>query len=448
MRHWDDEPPDAPGRDDRRARARRSGLRRRAPLARAAGPLRRSRSAATSCVTAPASTSSTRRRSRTSRCSPRRSPGAAGATASSSTGTRSGRGATGSATPGVSSARSAGSCSGSASASSSEAFCISRLTDRRLVEEGFAGTHSVLPGPVRGPGRAVAGTRTSSRSSSTRGGTSARSGFRSSWRRSPHARRQLPELRLELFGDGPDRARAERARARLGLGESVALRRPTAAGGGRAGVRTRSVRRDGVRARGIRPRRRRGGGARDAERRRRRGGERRRRARRRRTSTAPSRRHATPESLGDAIVAVVRGGAALRATTSDWFAEHADELRLERSLEVVLASYAGDEPVDDAPAEHRDALEHALARARRAAGPTARRPGRRTRSSGRRPAARHGARPARTARGGSDPRRARLGAFAPGAARCTGCGCSARPRPRCHLAPGPLRPRRRSGSRS
>jgi hypothetical protein len=37
----------------------------------------------------------------------------------------------------------------------------------------------------------------------------------------------------------------------------------------------------------------------------------------------------------------VRAGAALRETTLRWFADNADELRLERSLELVTKSYAG-----------------------------------------------------------------------------------------------------------
>jgi glycosyltransferase involved in cell wall biosynthesis len=48
---------------------------------------------------------------------------------------------------------------------------------------------------------------------------------------------------------------------------------------------------------------------------------------------------AEPALLADAIVAVVAGGPALRASTSEWFARNADRLSIERSLEQVLASY-------------------------------------------------------------------------------------------------------------
>jgi glycosyltransferase involved in cell wall biosynthesis len=53
-----------------------------------------------------------------------------------------------------------------------------------------------------------------------------------------------------------------------------------------------------------------------------------------------------PEAVADAIVRVHRGGLALRQRTARWFAENAERLSLESSLEVVLDSYAraGAEP--------------------------------------------------------------------------------------------------------
>jgi glycosyltransferase involved in cell wall biosynthesis len=52
---------------------------------------------------------------------------------------------------------------------------------------------------------------------------------------------------------------------------------------------------------------------------------------------APS---ADPECLAEAILAVAERGAALRASTADWFAANARELSLRNSLERVLESYA------------------------------------------------------------------------------------------------------------
>ena len=49
---------------------------------------------------------------------------------------------------------------------------------------------------------------------------------------------------------------------------------------------------------------------------------------------------AAAEDLAAAIVSVVVAGAAMRASTSEWFARNAERLSLERSLEQVLATYA------------------------------------------------------------------------------------------------------------
>ncbi len=50
---------------------------------------------------------------------------------------------------------------------------------------------------------------------------------------------------------------------------------------------------------------------------------------------------AEPEAVAQAIVRVHEAGPALRESTARWFAEHAEELSLEASLEKVLASYSG-----------------------------------------------------------------------------------------------------------
>lgn len=49
---------------------------------------------------------------------------------------------------------------------------------------------------------------------------------------------------------------------------------------------------------------------------------------------------AEPEAVADAIVRIFETGSALRESTTAWFAEHAEELSLESSLEKVLASYS------------------------------------------------------------------------------------------------------------
>ncbi len=49
---------------------------------------------------------------------------------------------------------------------------------------------------------------------------------------------------------------------------------------------------------------------------------------------------ADPEAIAEAIVAVHEGGLALRRSTAAWFAENAERLSLESSLQTVLAGYA------------------------------------------------------------------------------------------------------------
>jgi glycosyltransferase involved in cell wall biosynthesis len=49
---------------------------------------------------------------------------------------------------------------------------------------------------------------------------------------------------------------------------------------------------------------------------------------------------ADPQAIADAIVRVQDGGIELRRSTINWFAENADWLSLEHSLQIVLESYA------------------------------------------------------------------------------------------------------------
>ncbi len=46
-----------------------------------------------------------------------------------------------------------------------------------------------------------------------------------------------------------------------------------------------------------------------------------------------------PADLADAIVTAVQGGPALRASTAEWFAAHAEELSVRHSLQQVVAAY-------------------------------------------------------------------------------------------------------------
>jgi len=220
-----------------------------------------------------------------------------------------------------------------------QAFCISRLTERRLLAEGFRGPHAVLPGLYAGPVEAAPGEAPEP--------LVVFAGRHVKEKRVPLlvegfavARRERPSLRLAVYGDGPERPLAERHAQGLGLGGSVEFlgRRPQAeveSAFARASCVATASEREGyglivveAAARGT-----------------------------------PSvvvageenaavelvvsgvngvvAHHASAESIGAAIGEVVDRRTALRETTLRWFVEHADQLRLERSLELVTASYAG-----------------------------------------------------------------------------------------------------------
>jgi glycosyltransferase involved in cell wall biosynthesis len=58
---------------------------------------------------------------------------------------------------------------------------------------------------------------------------------------------------------------------------------------------------------------------------------------------------ADPRAIAAAIVRVHRDGLAMRERTARWFQAHAEELSLERSLDVVLSSYVSATPTEAEP---------------------------------------------------------------------------------------------------
>lgn len=217
------------------------------------------------------------------------------------------------------------------------AFCISRLTERRLLEEGFRGESSVLPGLYAGRVEPSEARRVEQ--------LVVYAGRIVGEKRLPllvqavaAARRRLPELRLEVIGDGPARERAEHEAVRLGLAEHVLFlgrrsQEEVEAAFARAACVATASEREGyglivveAAARGTPSVVVAGDENAAVE----------------LVAAGVNGLVAEPsaDSLGAAIVEIVRLGAPLRESTLAWFVEHADELTLDRSLEVVTRSYA------------------------------------------------------------------------------------------------------------
>ena len=219
------------------------------------------------------------------------------------------------------------------------AFCMSRLHARRLVAEGFRGRPIALPGLYSGPVVPAA-------TADVRPGLVVYAGRHVREKRIDalvrgfaRARERKPSLELELYGDGPERRGIETLVHKLGLGASVRMPGKVSEDElertlGRAACLATASEREGY-GRVI----------------------------------VEAAAHGTPSvvvrgqenaalelvhegingaigasaaawDLADAILAVVDGGTELRESTARWFVENASTLSLDRSLELVLSSYA------------------------------------------------------------------------------------------------------------
>ena len=218
-----------------------------------------------------------------------------------------------------------------------EAFCFARLSERRLREEGFRGEITVLEGEYAGPlqpaephpaepvvvfaGRHIPEKRVPALVSAL-----------------AEVRRRLPDLRGEIYGDGPDRPEVLRRIAADGLDGDV-----EAPGFVDAGVVDAALERALCM---VLPSRREGYGLVVVE------------ASARGTPSIVVRdpdnaatelveegengtvaASASAEDLAAAIERVHAAGSDLRARTAAWFARNARRLSLESSLETVLARY-------------------------------------------------------------------------------------------------------------
>jgi glycosyltransferase involved in cell wall biosynthesis len=217
------------------------------------------------------------------------------------------------------------------------AFCFARLTAERLRAEGVRGEVTVLEGEYAGP---LAG-----HSALPAEPLVVFAGRHIREKRAPAvvpafalARRRIPELRCRMLGDGPERPAVLAAVAAHGLEDVVEVP---------GFVATEEVEHDLARALClVAPSSREGYGLVVVE---------------ASASATPAVlvrgednaatelvedgvngfvvESASPEDLADAIVRVHEAGAALRASTADWFARNVERLSIDSSLDVVAASY-------------------------------------------------------------------------------------------------------------
>jgi glycosyltransferase involved in cell wall biosynthesis len=219
------------------------------------------------------------------------------------------------------------------------AYCFAQLTARRLMAEGYRGEPIVLPGIYGG----VLAARNGDGFDPARVVYAGRHVREKRLDALVHAfawaRRRRPDLRLELYGDGPDRPRIQRIVRELGLSDVIEFagrrsEQDVAAAFARAACVATASEREGY---GL--------------------------------IVVEAAAHGTPsvvvsgpenaaielvhegvngaiapdaaaEHIGEALLRVIEGGTALRESTKRWFAETAETLRLDRSLALVLESYA------------------------------------------------------------------------------------------------------------
>jgi glycosyltransferase involved in cell wall biosynthesis len=220
------------------------------------------------------------------------------------------------------------------------ATCASQLHARRLLAEGYDGDVTILPGLYAGPIRLQARDDVDPELVVYAGRHVKEKRVPALVRGFAEALRSRPDLRLELFGDGPERTAVETLVAELGLSSSVRVngRRPEAEVAdamARAACLATASEREGY---GL--------------------------------VVVEAAAHATPSvvvagpenaatelvedgvngavspspapaDLARSLLSVVEAGRTLRESTGRWFEENAARLTLDRSLQVVVAEYQG-----------------------------------------------------------------------------------------------------------
>ena len=222
---------------------------------------------------------------------------------------------------------------------SHSAFCLSELHARRLVEAGYRGTPIVLPGLYAGPVEPTAANGVDPVRVVYAGRHVQEKRVDALVRGFALARESNPNLRLDLYGDGPETSRIEAIVGELHLRPSVRLLgRASEADVAEAIARSACLATASERE---------GYGLVVVE---------------AAAHGTPSvivagpenaamelvedgingvvSTNATPESLAEAILAVVRAGPELRQSTSAWFAANSGRLLIDRSLELVANDYS------------------------------------------------------------------------------------------------------------
>lgn len=224
-----------------------------------------------------------------------------------------------------------------------DAYCISQMHAERLVAEGYRGTPTVLPGLYAGPTEPTPMAEVDPMLVVYAGRHVREKRVDLLVQAFAIAREQLPDLRLELYGDGPESRRLSRVAAAAGVDGAVRLlgKRPEAevdAAMARAACLATASEREGY---GL--------------------------------VVVEAAAHGTPSvivagaenaavelvedgingvvapddspaSLAAALVTAVELGASLRASTTRWFEENASRLRIDASLELVADAYRRAEP--------------------------------------------------------------------------------------------------------
>jgi glycosyltransferase involved in cell wall biosynthesis len=220
------------------------------------------------------------------------------------------------------------------------AFCVSQLHARRLVAEGYHGEPTVLPGEYAGPMEFRPAEQVDSSLVVYAGRHVKEKRVPALVRAFARARAERPGLRLELYGDGPDRRRVEEVVREVGVEQDVRIagHRPeneVAEALARAGCLATASEREGyglvvveAAARGTPSV----------------------------IVTGPENAatelvtegvngavagSVDPDDLAAAILRVLEAGSTLRRTTAQWFESNAPRLRLEESLKVVVREYEG-----------------------------------------------------------------------------------------------------------